>query len=126
MPRNYDEMRQAEDRSFVINGETFTLKRVKPDVLNDIVEMAKALPEEAPYSELYEFFQKQLLALVDFSNGDMARWEKARDDLSNPITYGEMQDLSRWATEVVTGLPTMPPTPSSPGARTSGSSSKGR
>ncbi len=126
MPRNYDEMRQAEDRSFVINGETFTLKRVKPDVLNNIVALAKELPDEAPYSELYEFFQKQLLQLVDFSNGDMARWEKARDDLANPITYGEMQDLSRWATEVVTGLPSMPPTPSSPGARTSGSSSRGR
>ncbi len=126
MPRNYDEMRQAEDRSFVMRGETFTLRRVPPEILTDLVEMENALGESATYADLVKFAEERLLMLIDDQNGATARWQAIRANADDPVTYGELMDVSRWAVTEITGLPTMPPSPSQPGATTRGSSSKGK
>ncbi len=126
MPRNYDEIRDAEDRSFVIRGETFTLRRVRPEILTDLVEMENALGESATYADLVKFAEERLLLLIDDNNGAAARWQTIRENPDDPVTYGELMDVSRWAVTEIKGLPTMPPSPSQPGAKTSGSSSKAK
>lgn len=127
MPRNYDQMRDGEDHSFVIRGETFKLKRVRPAVLDQIDALQKEFvaSEADSYADVVAFSEKRLLLLIDDSNGALPRWKVLRDRDDDPVTYGEIMDVSRWAFEEVTGLPTMPPAPSQPGRGSTAPTSKG-
>jgi hypothetical protein len=132
MPRNYDEMRDAEDRTFVMRDELFTIKRCRPEVIGEFTVMEKEyqenlknLPDDDPvYPTIIAFAEKRLLLLIDDQNGAVSKWEALRDDPDNPITYGEIMDVSTWALELITGLPTMPPSPSAPGRGKAVASSK--
>jgi hypothetical protein len=132
MPRNYDEMRDAEDRAFVMRGETFTVRRCRPEVLDDLLSMEKTYhedlaaltPEDSPYPVIIGFAEKRLLMLIDDQNGAVSKWEALRNDPDNPVTYGEIMDVSTWAMEAITGLPTLPPSPSAPGRGKTAATSK--
>jgi bifunctional N-acetylglucosamine-1-phosphate-uridyltransferase/glucosamine-1-phosphate-acetyltransferase GlmU-like protein len=125
MPRNYDEMREAQDRSFTIGGETFTVRRCGLGTMGELVEMEKEFlaEDEVTYMDIADFAQKRLRILIDDQNGAVSRWEALIASEENPVEYGEIVDASKWAVELVTGLPTLPPSPSAPGpGKTSGSS----
>ena len=128
-PRNFDEARDAEDLSFVIRGETFKFKRVPYTVLDEIELLQTAFREkategEATWADTVEFALARLLLLLETDNGSAERFTAltTRDD--DPVTYSEIMQISRWAYEEATGVPTMPPTPSQPGPGNTGGSSK--
>ncbi len=124
MPRNYDEIAAAEDRSFIIRGEKFTITRGSPELVGKVEELQKkfAASDAEGYEDVIEFIEARLLMLIDDQNGAQARWKKLRETES--ISYGEIMDASLWAVEVITGLPTMPPAPSPGGGGKTAASSK--
>ncbi len=126
MPRNYDQMRDAQDRSFTISGETFTVRRCSLQTMGELVQIEKdfAAAEDLTYLDIAEFAQKRLRMLIDDQNGAVSRWEALVADESNPVEYGEIVDASKWAVELVTGFPTMPPSPSVVGRGKTAASSK--
>ncbi len=126
MPRNYDEMRAAQDRDFTIGGETFTVKRCPMATMGELVEMEKIFlaQEDVSYIDIAEFAEKRLRILIDDQNGAVSRWEALIASTENPVEYGEIVDVSKWAVELVTGLPTLPPSPSAVGRGKTAASSK--
>jgi hypothetical protein len=126
MPRNYDEMRAAEDHTFIIRGESFTINRMRPEVMGEIEALEKDFTEseKTTYQDVVNFAESRLKLLLDDQNGAVDRWDALRAKEEDPVTYGEIMDLSRWAVETITGLPTMPPAPSAPGRGKTAASSK--
>jgi hypothetical protein len=124
MPRNYDEMRDAEDRSFIIRGETFTLRRLKPEAMGRITEIEEKFANATTFEEVTAINEERLMLFIDDANGAADRWAALRAKEDDPITYGEITDLSQWVVSQVTGLPTMPPSPSEAGRGKTAASSK--
>lgn len=106
-PRNFDED-LSEDLEFVVGGETFKMKYVRPEVL--------AAWEDEETSEKSEGALKQMDARIklflDGTNGAHKRWDdiRARDD--NPVSMGQINDILLWMVEVQSGRPTIQPSPS--------------
>ena len=108
MPRNFDEL-IAEDLSFVLGGETFTMVYVRPEVLaswEDEEDPETALESLARADEKIKLF----LRAADHERFDALR---ARDE--NPVTSEQLNALLRWMIEVQTGRPTVPLSPSDSG-----------
>lgn len=126
MPRNYDELAAAEEDSFVIRGETFKFRRVPYTVLDQIDVLQKEFVESGPetYAAAVEFAQNRLLLLLDSAADAVARWKALTSREDDPVTYKEIMQISRWAYEVATGLPTMQPTPSDAGQQKTPATSK--
>ena len=124
MPRNYDEMRDQQDLTFVIRGETFKLRRCRPEAFGQIEEIEKKFADATTFEEISAINEERLMLLLDDGNGAIARWEKLRQSEDDPVTYGEITDISRWAVEEITGLPTMQPSPSEGGRGRTAASSK--
>lgn len=124
MPRNYDQARDSEDHSFVIRGETFTLKRARPEDLAALIDAEEARTGKEKFSDAFAFAETRLLSLLDDSNGAVDRWQKIRADEANPVTFGEVMDLSNWAVTELTRLPTMQPSPSAAGPANTARTSK--
>lgn len=123
MPRNYDEIRDKTDDSFIIRGQTFKLRRTSPEELGKVVALEREWREaETTYEQDCAFFEKRFLMLIDDSNGAADRWKDLR--AKNEITYGEIVDLSIWASEQMTHLPTLRPSPSEPGPSKTAATSK--
>lgn len=126
MPRNYDEIRNGrEDDTFVIRGETFKLRAVPYTVLDEIEALQTDYLKQdlTSYKVTFDFSMSRLLMLLDDTDGAAERLKALCERKDDPVTYGELLDLSKWALERATGLPTMPPaaSPASPAgtARTS-------
>jgi len=124
MPRNYDEIREQEDRTVIIRGETFTLRRCRPEALAEVVDMEEKFKKAKTFQELAEIYQGIIAFLINDQNGAVERWNKLREDESDPITFGELKDLSTWAVEQITGVPTMQVSPSGAGPGKTAASSK--
>lgn len=125
MPINYDEMQQTEDRAFIIRGETFQIPHIHPNVMTRLQEIEAKLDSVETHEQVLAIVEERLVLLLDDSNGSVERWQKLRADEANPVSYGEIMDISRRAVEMITGLPTMQPAPSVAGRGKTASSSKG-
>ncbi len=117
-------MRKTADREFVVHGETFTVTFGSKALVGELEEMQKAYFEspETTYESLMEFTEGRLLRMVDDQNGASAKLKKLIDD--GHMSYSEIMDSTRWAYELMTGLPTMPPAPSQGGGGRTAASSK--
>ena len=124
MPRNYDEIREQEDRTFIIRGETFTLRRCRPEALAAVVDIEKKFEKAKTFQDVAEIHEERLVFMINDQNGAVERWNKIRADEDDPVTYAELTDLSTWAVEQITGLPTMQATPSGAGPGKTAASSK--
>ncbi len=126
MPMNFDEIAAAEDRSFIIRGETFTIVRGSPELVGRVVAAERdhaAKPEKDRSEDAnLEFVQDRLFMLIDDSNGAVDRWKALR--AKEEIGYGEIIRVSNWALEILMGLPTLPPEPSPTGRGKTAASSK--
>jgi hypothetical protein len=124
---DFDEARKNEDRDFVIRGQTFTIQRVRPEVMNEIEQLDRAFleVEEPTYSDVVTLAENRLCLLIDDHNGAVDRWRELRAREEDPVEYGEIMAISRKAFELVSGLPTMPPVASTGGDGTTDSSSTG-
>jgi hypothetical protein len=119
MPRNFDQD-LSEDLEFIVGGETFKMKYVRPEVL--------ASWEDEPVSDKSENALKQMderiKMFLDNSNGALERWDALRAREENPIAMGQINDILLWMVEVQSGRPTIPPSPSATGRGKTAASSK--
>lgn len=106
--RNFDEERQArleQDRSFQINGETFTRRPgVAPEKVLPWVQMitGETDPTEA---DAITILDDTVLAYLE--PGQEERWRVARDPESdNPVTIPDLRRLLEWLTQEDAGRPT--------------------
>jgi hypothetical protein len=126
MPVDFDQIRDQEDREFVIRGEMFKIQRVRPEVMEEVTALEDVFVaiEEPKYSDVVELAEKRLLLFLDDENGAVDRWKKLRERKVDPITYTEITEISRLVLEKATGLPTVrPPASGTGGGSTTGSSS---
>ncbi len=128
MPVDFDQIRDQEDREFLIRGEMFKIQRVRPEVMEEVTALEDAFVaiEEPKYSDVVELAEKRLLLFLDDENGAVDRWKTLRERKVDPITYTEITEISKLVLEKATGLPTMqPPASGIGGGSTTGSSSGG-
>jgi len=118
-PRDFDQD-LSEDLAFVIGGESFKMKYVRPEVLaawedEEVVQKSE---------EALKQMDDRIKLFLDNSNGALERWDalRARDD--NPVSMGQINDLLLWMVEVQSGRPTIPPSPSATGRGKTAASSK--
>lgn len=120
MPRNFDQ-ELSEDLEFVIAGETFKMKYVRPEVLAAWEDEAAAEKSEGALKQMDD----RIKLFLDDSNGAIERWDKLRAREENPISMGQINDLLLWMVEVQSGRPTIPPSPSATGRGRTAASSRG-
>ena len=118
MPRNFDEL-IAEDLSFVVGGETFTMLYVRPEVL------AAWEDEEDPETALESLIQANEKIKLFLKESDHARFDALRAREENPVTSEQLNALLRWMIEVQTGRPTEPLSPSDSGPGSTEATSTG-
>jgi hypothetical protein len=124
--RDYDEKRLSNgDLSFRLRGETLHLKRVRPEVLDEILAIENEfLAIDTPgYGDVIHTNEAKLLLLL--ADEDQDTWKRLRENVDDPVEYREINDLSQWAFEVVTGFPTRLVAPSGIGGGATEASSEG-
>lgn len=126
MPINFDEIREKEDRAFIIRGETFTFQHVRPETMDEVdkLENEYIALKEPKYSDLVKMAEDRLILLIDDGNGQVEKWRELRAQTADPIDYGEIMAISRHGLEVISGIPTLPSTNSGVGDGKTAASSK--
>lgn len=118
MPLDLDALALQEDRGIIVRGETFTIPRHRPEVLDAIDALEKeylAIEDTPSYPDVLAFVEGRLRLLLDDGNGQVEKYDALRTREENAIEYGEIISMSRAALEMVTRLPTQPPGPSQSG-----------
>lgn len=114
MPKSFDDLVSSE-RTFIVRGETFTWRDVRPEVLTAFKPSENGDKDKDPednsgiWKELDE--QIQLFLVPE----DVERWAnlRARDD--NPVTIVQLNAILEWLVGEQTDRPTQTPSPSSSG-----------
>jgi hypothetical protein len=118
-PRNFDQD-LSEDLEFIVAGETFKMKYVRPEVLAAWEDEEVADKSETALRQMDE----RIKLFLDNSNGAIERWDTLRAREDNPVSMGQINDLLLWMVEVQSGRPTTPPSPSVTGRGKTAASSK--
>ena len=101
--RNFD--LTIED--FEINGETFHVKTVRPEV----IAAWDTTPAESDMAA-FERLDNMICQFLDDGNGQVERWKALRASDENAITVGQMRGIIRWLVEMQSDFPTEAPAPS--------------
>lgn len=125
MPENFDNKRRTVvdgDRSFVIIGQTFTIKRrVRPDTLG----LLSAIDAATGIAESLIAIDEMIVAML--VKADQPRWTLAREfedeDGEQMIELDDMQHIIEWAVEKLTDRPLERPESSSDGSSTTAETS---
>jgi hypothetical protein len=113
LPRNFDELLNDDDLEFIIGGEKFTMIYVRPEVLAAIAADADDA-DDKPFSQTLADNDAQIKLFL--RPEDHERWDALRAREENPVTQRQLNELITYLVEVQTGRPTLPPSPSPPGA----------
>jgi len=110
MPRNFDEERK-QDLEFVIRGEKFTMKVVRPEVI------AAWEDDETPTKsiEALEYTDDKIKLFLANSDGSHDRWDALRKREEDPVSMGELNEILTWMIGVQSARPTAQPSSSAPG-----------
>jgi hypothetical protein len=123
--RNYDELREQQDNSFTICGETFTLLPCSADQYT-----AWERQETDSAGENGKLNSERVIERADYvitsllSAEDVKRWKAVRKRKDGP-TIAELSDIRMAILEAQTDLPTSPPESSEAGRSQTVESSKG-
>lgn len=116
--RNEEREREMGDRTFTLCGEQFTyLPRVSYTVLEEIATQA-----DLEGAELIQSMEKAVLLFLE--PGQEEHFLEVSRNKADPLTFGDLNDLTTWLTEVQVKRPTPAPSLSSPGAPKTSTSSK--
>lgn len=122
MPKSFDDLVSSE-RTFVVRGETFTWRDVRPEILTAFTpaeEEEKKEGEEADNSGIWKQLDQQIeLFLVP---EDIERWKNLRAREENPVTIVQLNAILEWLVEAQTERPTATPSPSGSGRGKTGRS----
>ncbi len=105
MPRNFDEMRKQRDLGFVVGDQAFTLHMMPLDMIGVWTEREDKvdLTDQAQFQQMC--IDRVADAVAD-GNGSEERWRELCKSKQSP-SYGELLELSKWAWEAQSELPTM-------------------
>lgn len=115
MAKSFDDLVSTE-RTFVVRGETFTWRDVRPEVLTaftpaESAEDEKSDPEDN--SGIWKTLDEQIaLFLVP---EDVERWNNLRAREENPVTIVQLNAILEWLVAEQTERPTQTPSPSGSG-----------
>lgn len=121
MPRNFDQEFKSEDLEFVIGGETFRMRYVRPEVLAAWEDD----PDDLSAKDSLKLMDKRIELFLDQSNGAKERWQALRERDDDPITATQMGELITWMLEVQSARPLQQPSSSDSGPGSTEASSKG-
>lgn len=116
MPKSFDDLVSSE-RTFVVRGETFTWRDVRPEILTAFApsesEEDEAKKEEGDNSSIWKTLDEQIcLFLVP---EDVERWMNLRAREDNPVTIVQLNAILEWLVAEQTERPTQTPSPSGSG-----------
>lgn len=121
MAKSFDDL-ISQERTFVVRGETFTWRDVRPEVLTafqpteEEPEEGKAADNSGIWKQLDE--QIQLFLVPE----DVERWQKLRARDENPVTIVQLNAILEWLVGEQTERPTQTPSPSGTGRGKTGRS----
>lgn len=116
MARNFDEL-LAEDRTFIVRGQTFTWRDVRPEVLTSLGQIDTEKPDEIWASQ-----DDQILNFL--VPEDHERWQNLRARAEEPVTIAQFNAVLEYLVEQQTDRPTQTPSPSATGRGKTVASSK--
>lgn len=116
MPKSFDDLVSSE-RTFVVRGETFTWRDVRPEILTAFApsesEEDEEKKEEGDNSSIWKTLDEQIcLFLVP---EDVERWTNLRAREENPVTIVQLNAILEWLVAEQTERPTQTPSPSGSG-----------
>lgn len=99
-----------QDLSFIIQGQKFEMRYVRPEVL-------ASWEDEPDDTKTEDVLKRQDERICSFlRDGEEAkRWMVLRQDEENALPLAKLNDLLRWMVEVQTTRPTPTPSPSATG-----------
>ncbi len=113
--------REQRDRGFLIGGEKFVRRAgLRPEEIllwNEATSGEKA-PTEKQWIEVYD---ETILAMLE--PGQDEKWEAVRANTESPLTVSDLLELIKWLLSEMTGRPTGPPSDSSAGRDSTGTTS---
>lgn len=119
--KDFDEARaqrnatDAEERSFKLGGETFTIRAaVRPETLvaaSRVTTDSSLVDDVAAFDELIKGFLEET---------DRERYEQLRLREVDPVTFTDLMEIAQWAVEVNSARPTEQPSPSGLGREPTG------
>lgn len=115
MPKSFDDL-ISQERTFVVRGETFTWRDVRPEILTAFAPTETPEPKEGETpdnSAIWKQLDEQIeLFLVP---EDVERWQKLRAREDNPVTIVQLNAILEWLVGEQTERPTQTPSPSGTG-----------
>lgn len=102
--------RDAEERSFKLGGETFT---IRPAVRPETLAAAARVTTDSGVADDIEAFDELILGFLE--DEGRARYETLRRREEDPVTFTDLMEVAAWMVEVNSGRPTVQPSPSSAG-----------
>ena len=120
MPKNFDDL-ISQERTFVVRGETFTWRDVRPEILTAFQPTDEPKEgEDADNSGIWKQLDEQIqLFLVP---EDAERWANLRSREDNPVTIVQLNAILEWLVGEQTERPTQTPSPSGTGRGKTGRS----
>ena len=111
--RNFDEL-LSDERTFVVRGQTFTWRDVRPEVLTDLGDFNTNGDGETPNpNAVWEAQDKQILNFI--IPEDHERWKALRASEDDPITIRQFNAILEFLVGEQTDRPTETPSPSATG-----------
>jgi hypothetical protein len=112
MPKSFDDLVSSE-RTFVVRGETFTWRDVRPEVLTAFTPTENGKEDPEDNSGIWKQLDEQIaLFLVP---EDQDRWTNLRAREDNPVTIVQLNAILEWLVGEQTERPTQTPSPSGSG-----------
>lgn len=113
--------RAARDRSFELGGETFTHRPSVPmEAMADYYDMAAGI-RVVNNQEAIEIIDATVVAFLE--EGQEEKWLKVRKNPDHALSVQDCHQLIEGLLEAATGRPTLPPSDSSDGQESNGTTS---
>ena len=112
MAKSFDDL-ISNERTFVVRGETFTWRDVRPEILTAFTPEVTEGKDPEDNSGIWKQLDEQIqLFLVP---EDVERWQNLRAREDNPVTIIQLNAILEWLVGEQTERPTQTPSPSGSG-----------
>lgn len=119
MPKNFDEL-LSQDHTFIVRGETFTWREVRPEVLTSLRKLE--IDDETDPNLVWEALDEQIMKFL--VPEDRERWKRLRQNEDTPITIRQLNAILEYIISEQTERPFEMPSPSVSGRGRTAVSSK--
>lgn len=112
-------------QTFRVRDETFRIRNVRPEDYAAALRHAQETEDAADTTleQMFALADERILLSLHPADGAHERWRKLRDLVDGGVSWADLEHIRDWLTEIHTGRPTRPATPSSTGRGNAGASS---